>query len=101
MTAKELFEIKYRDRMATITEREWARAKECAELRKMPVAEFIMRCLEITALECNPRQNADAYWELIELNKAKLVSSNRHRQYHGQVDTFWLTAKGYKKLFAE
>lgn len=100
MTVKELFENKYRERMANITEREWKRAKEDAEYKKMPVAQFIMMCLEITENDCNPRKNADAYWELIEMNKNKLIASNRHRQYHGKVDAFWLTAKGYKAMFA-
>ena len=100
MTVKEMFENKYREKMATITGREWNRAKENAECKKMHVSEYIIRCLEITENDCNPRKNADVYWELIEMNKSKLVASNRHRQYHGKIDAFWLTEKGYKKLFA-
>lgn len=99
MTVKEMFEKKYREKMATITEREWKIAKENAELKHMQVAEYIMRCLEITEKECNPRVNPDGYRELIEMNKNKLVASNRHRQYYGKVDVFWLTHKGYTKLF--
>ena len=57
-----------------------------------------MRNLVITENECNPRKNPDTYWELIQLNEDKLVASNRHRQYHGKVDAFWLTKKGYKQL---
>ena len=34
------------------------------------------------------------------MNKNKLIASNRHRQYHGKVNAFWLTAKGYKAMFA-
>ncbi len=100
MTVKEIFEKKYREKMATITEREWKYANEDAEFYGMPVAEYIMRNLEITGNECNPRKNADAYWELIALNKSKLIASNMHRQEHGHIDRFWLTKKGYKQLFA-
>jgi hypothetical protein len=56
-------------------------------------------CLEITEHECNPRKNREAYIELIQMNKDKLIASNRHRQYHGKVDAFWLTKKGYKALW--
>lgn len=101
MTVKEMFENKYRETMANITEREWQRVLENAAAKQMHPAEYIIKNLVITVNECNPRKNADAYWELIELNKNKLVASNRHRQYHGKVDCFWLTPKGYKKLFAE
>ena len=101
MTVKEIFEKKYRERMATITEREWKYAKEDAECRAMPVAEFIMRCLEITENDCNPRKNAEVYWELIEMNKSKLIASNRHKSDCRTLTRFWLTKKGYKQLFAE
>ncbi len=101
MTVKEMFENKYRERMATITEREWKRVKEDASYKNMHPAEFIIMCLEITENDCNPRKNADVYWELIKMNKNKLIASNRHRQYHGKVNAFWLTKKGYKQLFAE
>lgn len=100
MTVKEMFENKYREKMANITEREWKHAKEDAEYRKMPVAEFIMRCLEITENDCNPRKNADVYWELIEMNKNKLIASNRHKSDYKTLTRFWLTPKGYKTLFA-
>ena len=96
-----MFETKYRETMATITERQWARVKEDAESVKKHPAEFIIMNLVMSENECNPRKNADVYWELIEMNKNKLVASNRHRQYSGKVDAFWLTPKGYKKLFAE
>lgn len=99
MTVKEMFENKYREKMKTITEREWERAKEYAEYKKMHPAKYFLLCLEITENDCNPRKNADVYWELIEMNKNKLIASNRHRNYHGKVDAFWLTEKGYKQLF--
>jgi hypothetical protein len=100
MTVKEMFENKYRERMATITEREWKRAKEDAECRNMPVAEFIMLCLEITEKE----MNANGLWysgcELESLNKQKIIASNRHKSDCRNPAKFWLTKKGYKQLFA-
>ena len=101
MTVKEMFEKKYRERMATMTEREWKQAREKADYKKIHIAKYIMLCIEITEFDCSPTKNADVYWELIEMNKNKLVASNRHKQYSGKIDAFWLTKKGYKQLFAE
>jgi hypothetical protein len=99
MTAKEMFENKYRAYMQNITPRAWEKCQAYAEAKKMPVYKFIMLNLQITVNECNPRQNAEVYWELIQMNNDKLIASNRHKQYSGHVTTFWLTPKGYKKLF--
>jgi prophage tail gpP-like protein len=101
MTVKEMFESKYRETMANITEREWQRVTENAAQMGIHPAEYIITNLVITENECNPRKNADVYWELIKLNENKLIASNRHRQYSGKTTAFWLTKKGYKKLFAE
>jgi hypothetical protein len=101
MTVKEMFESKYREYMKSIPERQWQHIKEIAEEKKMHPAQVIMMGFEITVNEANPRKNADVYWELIQMNKDKLIASNRHRQYSGKVDAFWLTKKGYKQLFAE
>lgn len=98
MTVKEFYERKYQEQVAKFTERQMLRVVEEAANHKMSTHEYIMRNLEITEHECNPRKNAEVYWELIQLNKDKLVASNRHRQYHGKVDAFWLTKKGYKTL---
>jgi hypothetical protein len=99
MTVKEMFENKYRERMKNIREREWQYIKEIAEAKKMHPAQVIIMGLAITATEANPRKNAEVYRELIEMNQNKLIASNRHRQYSGKVDAFWLTKKGYKQLF--
>lgn len=98
MTVKEMFENKYREKMKNIREREWENIKEYAELNRMHPAQVVIMGLEITENDCNPRKNPEVYFELIEMNKNKLVASNRHRQYHGKVDAFWLTKKGYKQL---
>ena len=102
MTVKEMLESKYREYMKNITARQWEKIKAEAEGKKLHPAEWIIRgYLNITVNEANPRKNPEVYRELIQMNKDKLVASNRHRQYHGKVDTFWLTKKGYKKLFTE
>ena len=98
MTVKEMFEKKYRERMANISKREWENIKVYAEAKKMSIPQYMIMCLEITTNDANPRKNAEVYWELIQMNKDKLVASNRHRQASGQIDAFWLTRKGYKKL---
>ena len=101
MTVREMLENKYREYVKNITARQWEIVKTEAENRKLHPAELILRFfINITENEVNPRKNAEVYWELIQMNKDKLVASNRHRQYSGKVDTFWLTAKGYKKLFS-
>jgi hypothetical protein len=99
MTVKEMFENKYRERMATITEREWKRANQNAEHYQMHVAEYIVRCIEVSEKEFNANGIYYQGGELEELHKQKLIASNRHRQEHGHVTVYWLTPKGYKKLF--
>lgn len=101
MTVKEMFENKYRERMATITEREWKTAEYNAERNKMHIAEYIVRSIEIT--EKDFYSNGIYYdgGELGSLHKQKLIASNRHRQERGHITVYWLTEKGYKQLFAE
>lgn len=98
MTVKELFENKYREKVANITAREWERVKQDAECKKMHPAKYMFLCLEIT--EKDLRANGMFYFgsELEELHKAKCISSNRHRQERGHIDRYWLTEKGYKKI---
>lgn len=98
MTVKEMFENKYRERMANMTEREWKRATENAEYRKMHVSKYILLSLEIT--EKDFYDNGIYYYggELENLHKQKLIASNRHRQEHGHVTVYWLTKKGCEKL---
>ena len=99
MTVKEMFENEYRGKMATITEREWNRAKENAECNKMHIVEYIVRSLEITEKKFSDYGIYYYGSELETLHKQKLIASNRHRQERGHVTVYWLTEKGYKKLF--
>ena len=101
MTAFEMFQNKYENWLKNITKKEWENVKIYAEAKKMSIPDYMMMCVEVTINDANPRKNADVYWELIKLNENKLVASNRHRQYHGKVDKFWLTKKGLKEFNKE
>ena len=97
MTVKEMFEAKYKEHMVTINRRAWENAKIYAEHKRMPVHEYILRSIEIT--QCDLKKFGATYGgELEELHKAKCIASNGHRQEHGHIDRYWLTAKGYKQL---
>ena len=98
MTVKEMFEAKYRERMANINRREWENAMRSANHFGMPVYEVILRHVEVTEFDL-ARWRVFYYGsELEQLHKAKCIASNRHRQEHGHVDRYWLTEKGYKQL---
>ena len=98
MTVKEMFEAKYRERMATISRREWDNAVRSANHFGMPVHEVIMKSIEVT--EHDLARWREFYYgsELEQLHKSKCIASNRHRQERGHVDRYWLTEKGYKQL---
>ena len=99
MTAFEMFKQKYEEFLKQMTKRDWEHIKAYAEATKMSIPDYMMSYyIVITINDCNPRKNADVYWELIQMNKDKLVASNRHRQYHGKVDAFWLTKRGLKEF---
>ena len=65
----------------------------------MTIPDYMIMCLEITENDCNPRKNADTYWELIKLNKDKLIASNRNGfKSPREINRFWLTKKGLKEF---
>ena len=98
MTVKEMFEAKYKERMATIDKRTWEYAVRWANDNGKPVHEIVMMSIEVTQLDLK-RWGVSYYGtELERLHKAKCIASNRHRQEHGHVDRYWLTDKGYKQL---
>ena len=98
MTAFEMFKQKYEAWLKKMTKREWENIKACAAANQMHIPNFMLMCLEITEHEANPRKNADVYWELIQMNKNKLIASNRHRSESGHIDRYWLTKKGLKEF---
>ena len=103
MTAKEMFEKKYREKLASIRNREREYVKEIAEFKKISPAQVMFMGLEITEhdIKANGGWGGELYNDLTQLHAQKLIASNKHRQEHGHVDRYWLTKKGYKKLFAE
>ena len=101
MTVQEMFYNKYKDYMKNISSAAWKNHKYYAERLNIPVHEHIFMSLEITQMDL--KENDMCYFgsELEKLHKDKCIVSNRHRQEHGHIDRYWLTKKGYKKLFAE
>lgn len=98
MAAYEMFKQKYLEFMQRVNAKAWESIKANAESKKMAIPDYIMlNCIAITINDASPRKNANVYWDLIQLNNEKAVASNRHRQYHGKVDAFWLTKKGLKE----
>ena len=99
MTVKEMFEAKYKEYMATINRTTWKNAQFYAEHKGIPVYQQIMLSIEITEADLK-KWGVSYSGELEAMHKAKYVASNRHRQEHGHIDRYWMTDKGYKKLFA-
>jgi hypothetical protein len=98
MTAFEMFKKKYEDELKNMNVAKWNNIKYYAEAKKMSIPDYMMMCLAISEHEVNPRKNADVYYELIQMNKDKLIASNRHRNESGHVTAFWLTKKGLKEF---
>ena len=100
MTVKQFLENKYREKMLTITEREYKRLNEDATYSKKHPVELLYMGFEIT--EHDIKQNGGWYGELhndlLKMHEQKLVSSNKHRQESGHIDRYWLTQKGFKSL---
>ena len=95
MTVKQLLQEQYKDYMKNIHESAWKYCCECAAAKKMHVADYIL-INYICITEYDLKKNGVSYSEAVDLNKSKLLASNRHRQEHGHVDAFWLTKKGIK-----
>lgn len=100
MTVAQFLDSKYRDKMATITEREWRRITEDAALTKKHPAEIIYMGFEITEhdIKANGGWHGELHNDLLRMHEQKLVASNKHRQEHGHIDRYWLTKKGLKAL---
>ena len=102
MTVAECFKSKYVSWLKNMRGFEWESIKYYAERNKRTIPEHMMMCLEITENDIRKEGwNSDFYAEIKALHKAKLLASNQHRQEHGHVTKFWLTAKGLKKMAQE
>ena len=100
MTVKQFFENKYRDKMLNMAEREWGRIKEQCDFSGKHPAEIIYMGLEITEfdIKANGGYKGELYDDIRKMHEKNLLASNKHRQYHGKVDAWWLTKKGFKAL---
>lgn len=98
MTVFEMLDIKYREWLKNMNEREWEKLKEEAEYYNKHIAEVMYMHLEITEYDIkkNGGYNGELWKEIKEMHANKLLASNQHRQYHGKVDCYWLTKKGFK-----
>ena len=100
MTVKQFLENKYRENMLNMSKREWERIKENCEYSGKHPAEVIYMSFEITEfdIKANGGYKGELYDDICKMHSAKLLASNKHRQYHGKVDAWWLTKKGLKEL---
>ena len=99
MTVKQMFENKYREKMANISKKEWERAIEWAAYHKKNPAEYVLRNIEITAKDFYDNGIYYDGGELEKLHISRYIASNRHRQERGHVTCYWLTQKGYSNFF--
>lgn len=100
MTVKEFLNEKYLNKMKNISEREWKCVQEAAACKKVHPAEILYRSFEITQndIKANGGYNGELWNDIKDMHSKKLLASNKHRQEHGHIDRYWLTAKGYKSL---
>lgn len=100
MKVIELLNRKYAERMKNISSKGWQSVKEQAEVKKLHPAEVIYLSLEITEydIKANGGYSGELWEEIKRLHQSKLMASNQHRQYHGKVDAYWLTAKGMRRF---
>ena len=100
MTVKKFFEDKYRNAMLNMDERKWARLKAEAEFYKKNPSEIMYMGFEITAydIKTNGGYNSEFYLDIKDMHERKLLASNKHRNYSGKVEAYWLTPKGFKAV---
>jgi hypothetical protein len=96
MTVFEILDIKYRAEMKEMKMDNW---KRIISLKQHP-AKTIYMGLEITETDIrkNGGWNSEFFREIDRMHKDKLLASNKHRQAHGQVTKYWLTAKGWSYI---
>ena len=99
MTVFEILYQKYKTWLKNMTPREWRNLNEQAEHTNKHIVEIMFMALEITEfdIKANGGYKGELWQELHQMHQDKLIASNQHRQYHGKVDSYWLTQKGFKK----
>lgn len=100
MTVKEFFENKYRDAMLNMDKRKWDRIVEEADFYGKNPSEIMYMGFEITSydIKANGGYNSEFYLDIKDMHEKKLLASNKHRNYSGKVECYWLTPKGFKSL---
>lgn len=103
MTVKEILYQKYQTMLKGMNRVTWENYKLQSQREKMHIAELMYMALEITVNDIreNGGWNGELWQEISEMHKAKLLASNAHRQYHGQVTCYWLTKNGFKAINKE
>lgn len=99
MTVFEMLDTKYRETMKRMNATTWKNIKA----KPQHPAQTVYMGLEITANDIreNGGWSGELFQEIEMMHKEKLLSSNKHRQAHGQVTKYWLTPKGWKHINKE
>lgn len=95
MTVKEILNDKYMRTMKNMT------ANRLAFVNAQPCPiQYVYMGLEITVndIKANGGYNGELWQEISEMQKAKLMASNAHRQYSGQVTKYWLTKREWNYI---
>lgn len=96
MTVAEMFDIKYRNFMKNVNRVTWQNIIS----QKCHPAETIYKGLEITVndIRSNGGWNGELWQEIKAMHESKLLASNQHKQFYGQVTKYWLTEKGWRYI---
>lgn len=94
MTVCEMLETKYRETVKRMSASRWHYINEMPQ----HPAKTIYMGLEITAndIRDNGGYSGEFFQEIDRMHKEKMLASNKHRQAHGEITKYWLTAKGWK-----
>ncbi len=100
MTVKEILYSKYLGKMKAMNKTAWDNLMNESKSRGIHPAQIMYMGLEITEndIRANGGWNGELYESIKQMHKQKLLASNAHRQYHGQVTAYWLTEKGWRLL---
>ena len=100
MTVVEMLYKKYCERVKTISGSAWKNVERTAkELHQHP-AQVMYMDLNISEndIRANGGYGGELFADIDRMHKAKLLASNKHRQYYGHVTQYWLTKKGFKAI---
>lgn len=103
MTAIELLYQKYCEKLKRINATAWANVERTAKEMKQHPAQVMYMDLIISVNDIREHGGftGELYADIDRMHRAKLLASNKHRQYHGQVTQYWLTKKGFSFINKE